>query len=115
QLRLALAERERLVAAALHLAHEEDPEADDEQEGSPRVQDRRPRADRRLLRRHLNAAIDQLVDEAVVLRGGVSLEVVVGLREAVDLLTRDRDTRNGPRVSRLHELAEVDGPRRTGL
>jgi hypothetical protein len=29
ELRLALAERERLVAAALHLAHEEDPEADD--------------------------------------------------------------------------------------
>src|SRR6185295_12090152 len=50
QLRLALAERERFVAAALHLAHEEDPEADDEEEGSPRIQDGRPRADRRLLR-----------------------------------------------------------------
>ena len=47
QLRLALAERERLVAAALHLAHEEDPEADQEQERRPGVEQRRPRADRR--------------------------------------------------------------------
>src|SRR6185436_14692436 len=49
QLRLALAERERLVAAALHLTHEEDPEADDEKERSPRIKDGRPRADGRLL------------------------------------------------------------------
>src|SRR5262249_49073100 len=38
QLRLALAKRERLVAAALHLAHEEDPEADHEEDRRPRVQ-----------------------------------------------------------------------------
>src|SRR5262249_50987796 len=44
QLGLALAERQRLVAAALHLPHEEDPEADDEEEGPPRVENRRPRA-----------------------------------------------------------------------
>ena len=35
ELRPALAERERLVAAGLHLAHEEDPEADDQQERRP--------------------------------------------------------------------------------
>src|SRR6185436_11613390 len=56
ELRLALAKGERLVAAALHLAHEEDPEADDEQERPPRIEDRRPGADRRFLRRDLNAA-----------------------------------------------------------
>src|SRR5690606_2017508 len=36
QLRLALAERQRLVAAALHLTHEEDPEPDEEQNRGPR-------------------------------------------------------------------------------
>src|SRR5688572_31562531 len=35
ELRLALAEGERLVAPALHLPHEEDPEADEQQEGRP--------------------------------------------------------------------------------
>ena len=46
QLRLALAERQRLVAAALHLAHEEDPEADQQQDRRPGVQQSRPRAGR---------------------------------------------------------------------
>jgi len=32
-----------LLTAALHLAHEEDPEADDQQHRSPRVEQRRPR------------------------------------------------------------------------
>src|SRR5207249_10883980 len=41
ELRLALAERQRFVAAALHLAHEEDPEADHEQHGRPGVQQQR--------------------------------------------------------------------------
>ena len=68
QLRLALAERQRLVAAALHLAHEEDPEADHQQDGRPGVEQRRPRAGGRLLRLHDDAAIDQLVDQAFVLR-----------------------------------------------
>ena len=49
QLRLALAERERLVAAALHLAHEEDPEADHQQDRRPRIEQRRPGARGRLL------------------------------------------------------------------
>ena len=35
QLGLGLAEGERLVAPALHLPHEEDPEADEQQEGRP--------------------------------------------------------------------------------
>ena len=50
QLRLALAERQRLVAAALHLAHEEDPETNQEQDRRPRQQQRRPRRRGRLFR-----------------------------------------------------------------
>src|SRR5262249_60021408 len=79
QLRLALAERQRLVAAALHLPHEEDPEADDEEERAPRIEDGRPRTDGRFLRRDDDAALDQLVDETVVLGRGVRLEVLVDL------------------------------------
>src|SRR5262249_39502392 len=106
QLRLALAERQRLVAAALHLAHEEDPEADDEEEWAPRIENRRPRADGRLLRGDDNAALDQLVDQAVVLRRGIRLEVLAGLGEAADILSGDRDARDAALIHPLHELGE---------
>src|SRR5262249_27742518 len=56
QLRLALAETECLVAAALHLAHEEEPEADDQQRRGPTEQQRRPWTGRRFLRADLNVA-----------------------------------------------------------
>ncbi len=59
QLRLALAEREGLVAAALHLAHEEDPEADQEQNGRPGIQQLRPRALRRFFGRDQDALRDR--------------------------------------------------------
>ena len=39
QFRFALAERQRLVAAALHLAHEEHPEADHDEEGRPVIKE----------------------------------------------------------------------------
>ena len=78
KLRLALAERQRLVAAALHLAHEEDPEADHQENRRPRIQQRRPRARRRFARRHDDVALDQLVGEPFVLRGRVGAEVVAG-------------------------------------
>ena len=43
QLRLALAERQRLVPAALHLPHDEDPEADHQQDRRPVIEQCRPR------------------------------------------------------------------------
>ena len=42
QPRPALAERQGFVAAALHLAHEEDPETDQKEEGRPGNQGRKP-------------------------------------------------------------------------
>src|SRR5262249_50482058 len=110
QLRLALAERQRLVAAALHLPHEEDPERDDQDERSPRVENRRPRADGRFLGRDDDAALDQLVDEAVVLRGHIDLEVVVRLVVAADVVAGDGDARHAPGVDPLHELGEARRP-----
>src|SRR4029079_5709432 len=59
QLRLALAERQRLVAAALHRAQEEDQEADQEQDRRPRVEQRGPGARRRILRGDDHALVDQ--------------------------------------------------------
>ena len=59
ELRLALAERERLVAAALHLAHEEDPEANQQEDRRPGIQQLRPRALRRLFRRNQDALGDR--------------------------------------------------------
>src|SRR5262249_13882229 len=106
ELRLALAERQRLVAAALHLPHEEDPEADDEEERSPRVEDGGPRTDGRFLRGDDDAAFDQLVDETVVLRGSVGLEVLVDFGEAADVLAGDRDAGHAALVHPLHEFGE---------
>ena len=68
QLRLALAERQRLVAAALHLAHEEDPETNQQQDRRPRQQQRGPRRRRRLLRLDDDLLLEQAIDEAFVLR-----------------------------------------------
>ena len=59
ELRLALAERERLVAAALHLAHEENPEADQQQDRRPRQQQRGPWRCRGFLRLNDDLLVDQ--------------------------------------------------------
>ena len=78
ELRLALAERQRLVAAALHLAHEEQPEADNQQSigAHPRSSEAHGLAVGSLAA-HLHAAFHQLVDEAFVLRGHVGVKCLV--------------------------------------
>ena len=111
QLRLALAEAQRLVAAALHLAHEEQPEADDEQRGSPAEQERRPRAGGRFFRADLHLAGHQLVDEAFVLRRHVDVERLVGFGDARDVLTDDLDLGDAAGVDPGHELGETDSAR----
>ena len=82
QLGAALAERERLVAAALHLAHEEDPEADHQQDRRPARRAARPRdcvvgsfAD------HLDVALDELVAERPVLRRRIGPELLARTSE----------------------------------
>ncbi|MFN7918338.1 MAG: hypothetical protein U0Q55_23550 [Vicinamibacterales bacterium] len=67
---LLLPNERALVAAALHLAHEEDPEADRDEERRPVVEQRRPRTGRRFLRLHGNAAIRSgLVRQTLAFRG----------------------------------------------
>ena len=92
KLRLALAEREGLVAAALHLAHEENPETNQQQDGSPGIQQLCPRALRRLFGRHENALREQLIRQTFVLSGGVGVEgFLVGSVDAADFLAGDGD------------------------
>src|SRR5204863_6970778 len=96
QLRLALAERQRLVAAALHLAHEEDPEADDEQERRPGIEEGRPRADRLLPDVDVDPLFDEEVDQPLVhtLRWDDRPEGVIGLGRGGRFLASYHDGRN---------------------
>ena len=64
--RLALAERERAVASGLHLAHEEDPQPDDQQDRPPREQDREERVLALRLGVDLHLLAVQPLDQVVV-------------------------------------------------
>src|SRR5690606_18636335 len=77
ELRPALAERQGLVPAALHLADHEDPERDHQQDRRPRNEHRRPRAGRALLGIDDDALLHQAVDEALVRRRHVRRELLV--------------------------------------
>ena len=61
ELRAALAERQGLVPAALHLPHDEDPEADHQQDRRPGVEQRGPGAGRRRLGLDDDALLGELV------------------------------------------------------
>ena len=109
QLRLALSERERLVAAALHLTHEEDPEADHHEERRPVVQKRRPRTRGRLL--GLNPARPSCRDRSLDLRTGS--ERIGGMSDSglsfVEPVISDPvivDVRDIAGIDRRHELTE---------
>ncbi len=71
ELRAALAEREGLVPAALHLPHDEDPEADHQQDGRPVVEDGGPGARRGVAAGDGDAVFGEEVTEAFVLRDRV--------------------------------------------
>src|SRR5262249_5245125 len=53
-----------------------------------------------------DAAFDELVDETVVLRGRVGLEVLVDFGEAADVLAGDCDAGDAALIDPLHELGE---------
>jgi len=108
QLRLALAERQRLVAAALHLAHEEDPETNQEQDRRPREQQRGPRRGGRFFRLDDDLLVEQAVDETFVLRRQCRPEFLLGQHLAGQLIAGDRDRRDLTRVHPVDELGEAD-------
>ena len=77
---LALAERERTAAAAaLHLAHEENPHADQQQHREPGDEDLRQEALLFLgLGLHLDAVLDQVADHPQVARAVGEVRLLVG-------------------------------------
>ena len=107
QLRLALAERERLVAAALHLPHEENPEADHQQDRRPGIKECRPWAGRRLASRHDDIPLEQTVRQPLVLRRSVGAEVLVGFVDADNLVARNGDAIDLSGIDRCHELGKT--------
>src|SRR5262249_10082550 len=114
ELRGALAERQGLVPAALHLPHDEQPEADHEQDRRPRVQQRRPGTCRLGLGRDLDVPILEFVGETLVLRRRVGAELGVavpgggGGHHAGDLAAGDRDGEHLALLDVLEELREGD-------
>src|SRR4029079_13165021 len=102
----------RLVAAALHLPHDEEPEADQQQDGRPRVEQRRPGTRRLRLGGDLDAVILELVGEAFVLRRSVSAELRAavaadsGVEDAGDLVARNGDRLHVLLLDVLEELGE---------
>ena len=108
QLGAALAEGHRLAAADLHLAHEEDPDADEQQHREPLDQeDHVPGLAVLGLGRDLDALVAQQLDQVRVLRRegleALAVEVV-----PADVLPLDRDLLDVALLDRREELAEDD-------
>ena len=106
---MRLAEGERLVPAALHLAHEEDPEADEEQDGGPGDEHVGPGGGRVGLVGHDHVLGEQAVRELVVAEGGEGAERLAAHGVALDLVAGDGDVGHLPGLDLGHELAELDG------
>jgi len=106
QLRPALAERHGLAAAYLHLAHKENPHADQQQHGKPvEQQDHVPRRFILGLCRDLDALIPQRLDQLRVVRRKSSKTFAV-LVFALDIMSLDHDLLHIAAIHRAHELAE---------
>src|SRR4029077_6257886 len=113
QLRPALAERHRLAASDLHLPHEEDPDADEQQHWRP-LHERDHVPGLRVLRPRLDldSLLPQHANQVGVLRRE-GLEAVAGfpalrLVPAPDALALDHDLGNPAFLHRLHEASEGD-------
>src|SRR4029079_4155133 len=118
QLCSALAERKGFVPSALHLPHDENPEADHQEDRGPRIEKRRPGTRCFRLRLNLDVFLVELICQAVVVRcvgaeliGSVAR--VAGLERARNLVSDHDDGGNLIFVDRLHELRE--GPRSLSL
>jgi len=108
QLRLRFAEAHRLAAAALHLAHDEQPDAENEQHREPGEQ---RTEQRKLLARRLGDDLDvllpKLVDIGRVLRS-VGLERRAVVQNARDLLVLDGHFPDAALADFLQEGRERD-------
>ena len=110
QPRPAFAERKRLVAAALHLAHEENPESDDEEKWSPGNQRRQPRALAWLLACDLDLFVAKQVDEFRIIHRYDSLEAVARGKLASDIRLGNDHFLDISTLDFLKELAKWENP-----
>src|SRR6202008_421388 len=114
QFRAALAEAHGLAAARLHLADDEDPRRDDQQEREPIDQnaDQRKAVAVVSLDRHADVVIVQLLHQRRIagrLRGG---ELRVVLERALDLVALDGDRLHVAGDDLVVEVAVIHGGRR---
>ncbi len=110
QLRAALAERQGLVPAALHLPHDEDPEPDHQEDGGPGIQHVGPGAGRFRLGVHLDALLLEEIREPFVLGRSVRAELGGISSHAVPLpgylIPGDDDRVDLPFLDFLKEIRE---------
>jgi hypothetical protein len=109
QLGLGLAKRESLVPPALHLPHEEDPEADEEDERRPRHEHVRPGRTLVRLDGHGDLPGEEAIDELLVAGRGVGAEGLLVLEMATDLVARNGDVLDVPGFDLGHEIGELHG------
>ena len=109
KLRLGLAEAHGLAAAGLHLAHEEDPHADQQQHREPGDQDAEERRHIVVgrLRRDLHTLLMQLIDEPGIVRG-ISLEGAPIGEMAGDLAAGDGHILDAAALDLSKQLREAD-------
>ena len=105
----ALPKAQRLVAAALHLPHHEDPERNQQDEGHGVENDRRPVAAIVRLVRHIHVLVQQELVHILVRRRNVRAQLarLVVLERAFHLTAGDRHLANPPLIHLAHELREA--------
>src|SRR5947209_1259191 len=107
QPRARLAEGERLGAAALHLAHEEDPHADEQEHGDPLQEDRVPRVGVRWLHGDAHTPVAEHLDEVGVIDDVGPLRLRAVLQAVRDVIAADDDGFDAILLHRAEEFGEV--------
>src|SRR5438094_133883 len=102
-----LPEAQRLRAAPLHLAHEEDPDADEEEHRHPLEEDRVPRVRVGRLHRDADAPVLQRLDQVGVLHDVGPQRLRRVLERVRDVVAADHDRVHATLVHGLQELGEV--------
>ena len=102
----ALAEGQGFIAAALHLAHEKDPEADQEKEGGPRNQCREPWALARLFACNGHLLLAEHVDQVRILHRHHGPEMLASGKGAFHIRVGNRDFFNVAALDFRQESAE---------
>ena len=109
QARPALAERQRLVAASLHLADHDEPQRAQQDERRQIEQPGRPAASLRILHRDVHAFVAQFLDHVGIAGHDCGMEAcLVVLELAADLLANNRHFADVALVHLGEELGEID-------